>query len=96
MQNNNYKGYSLFNDIDNAALRTWNRCVVVSNGNVDRGQEFVEGYTNNLSQQDKFAMMMMLNYIKIKGAEIVRMEINQGKHNPKELVAEKIDPKVFH
>ena len=26
---NEYRGYSLFNDVEDAALRTWNRCVVL-------------------------------------------------------------------
>lgn len=84
MTNNNYKGYSLFNDIEDAALRTWNRCVVMCNVNKDNGKDFAEGYGNCLSKVDKMQMMAMLQYIQVKGMEAVRLEINQGKHSTME------------
>jgi hypothetical protein len=79
--NNSYKGYSLFNDVEDAALRTWNRCVVMCNMNKDNGKDFTEGYGNSLSKVDKMQMMAMLQYINVKGAEAVRLEINAGKHS---------------
>jgi len=80
LKNNNYKGYSLFNDVEDATLRTWNRCVVLSNINHNHGEGFVEGYSSEMSKVDKIQMMAMLHYIKVKGVEVVRKEINQGKH----------------
>lgn len=77
---NNYKGYSLFNDVEDAALRTWNRCVVMCNINSDSGEEFAKNYANHLNKVEQMQMMAMLQYIKVKGAEAVRLEINQGKH----------------
>jgi hypothetical protein len=85
---NNYKGYSLFNDVEDAALRTWNRCVVMCNVNIDQGEGFAEGYGGSLSKVDKMQMMAMLHYIKVKGAELVRLEINAGKHATKETSVE--------
>lgn len=79
--NNNYRGYSLFNDIEDVALRTWNRCVVLCNVNHTHGEAFVEGYSANMSKVDKMQMMAMLHYIKARGAEEVKKEINQGKHS---------------
>lgn len=94
MTNNNYKGYSLFNEVDDAALRTWNRCVVMCNMNKDNGKDFAEGYGNSLSQVDKMQMLAMLNYIKARGAEEVRKEINAGKHTV--LEHDLGDDKVVH
>lgn len=79
--NNNYKGYSLFNDVEDKALRTWNRCVVMFNIHSDHGEKFSENYANCLSKVEKMQVMAMLQYIKVKGAEAVRNEINNGMHS---------------
>lgn len=81
MSDNNYKGYSLFNDVEDVSLRTWNRCVVLCNVNKDHGEAFVEGYSSRLGKVEKMQMMAMLHYIKARGAEEVRKEINQGQHS---------------
>tara|TARA_R110000772_G_scaffold129472_1_gene237575 strand:+ start:2403 stop:2687 length:285 start_codon:yes stop_codon:yes gene_type:complete len=94
MTNNNYKGYSLFNDVEDAALRTWNRCVVMCNVNKDNGEGFSEGYGECLDKVGKMQMMAMLQYIKVKGAEEVRKEINVGKHTT--LENEVMAPEVVH
>lgn len=74
-----YKGYSLFNDVEDAALRTYNRCVVMCNGNHDQGSEFSEGYGAQLNKVDRIQMMAMIQYIKVKGANIVLQELKAGK-----------------
>lgn len=92
-QNSNmYKGYSLFNDVEDAALRTWNRCTVMLNMNVDHDSEFVKGYAGCLGDVERMQMMAMYQYIAVRGAEAVRLEINQGKHSTKVEEA----PKVVH
>ena len=78
---NNYKGYSLFNDVDDSALRTWNRCVVMLNIIKDQGSDFVQGYAENMGDVERMQMMAMYQYMAIKGTEAVRLEINQGKHS---------------
>lgn len=78
---NSYKGYSLFNDVDDVALRTWNRCTVMFNINIDQGEEFVSGYIGSLSNVERMQVMAMYQYIAVKGTEAVRLEINQGKHS---------------
>lgn len=88
--NNNYKGYSLFNDVEDAALRTWNRCVVMLNINKDLGDTFVKGYGEAMNNVERMQMMAMYQYIAVKGTEAVLAEINQGMHSAK------ADNKVVH
>ena len=83
---NNYKGYSLFNEVEDAALRTWNRCVVMLNINKDQGSDFVKGYAESMGDVERMQMMAMYQYIAIKGTEALRLEINQGKHSTTEEV----------
>lgn len=84
---NEYRGYSLFNEVEDAALRTWNRCTVLLNLNIDQGEGFVQGYADSLNNVERMQMLAMYQYIAIKGVESVKLEINQGKHStlqPKE------------
>lgn len=90
MRSNDYKGYSLFNDVENPALRTWNRSVVLLNINVDRGEEFVKGYIEQLNDIERMQLMAMYQYIAVKGADAVKLEISQGKHDVE------VSPKVVH
>jgi len=69
----------LFNDVDDAATKTWNRCAVMRNIYEDRGQAEAENYCDNLDKTDKLQVMAMLQYIKVKGADAVLMEINNGR-----------------
>lgn len=62
--NNNYKGYALFNEIEDPILRNRNRAVVLSNVAIDhtkkatkrispRGAAIVLGYFNSIPDVDK-------------------------------------------
>ena len=70
---NSYKGYSLFNDVEDAAVRTWNRCTVLLNINKDQNKDFVSGYAECMNKVERMQMMAMYQYIAVKGAEAVRM-----------------------
>lgn len=78
---NNYKGYSLFNDVEDSALRTWNRCAVMFNINADQGEDIVSGYMSCLNDIERMQALTMYQYIAVKGMDAVRLEINQGKHS---------------
>ena len=93
MRTNNFKGYSLFNDVEDAALRTWNRCVVMLNINVDLGANFVKGYGECMNKVERMQMMAMYQYIAVKGADTVLAEIRKGEHSTREEVNEE---KVIH
>lgn len=85
MNNNEYRGYSLFNDVEDAALRTWNRCIVLFNLNKDHGENFVKGYGECLDKVGRMQMMAMYQYIAVRGADAVKLEISQGKHSTLEV-----------
>ena len=70
---NNYKGYSLFNDVSNVKLRTWNRCAALFNLNTDIGD--ATGYASQLTQSERAQCMAMLAYIDVKGYEDVKREV---------------------
>ena len=78
---NEYRGYSLFNEVEDAALRTWNRCTVLFNLNIDQGEGFVQGYSDSLNNVERMQMLAMYQYIAIKGVDAVRLEINRGDHS---------------
>lgn len=75
---NEYKGFKLFKDVEDASLRTWNRCAVLFNIRNDYGPDMVEGYASQLTELDRAQMFAMYNYIQVKGYETVRTEINKG------------------
>ena len=77
-----YKGFSLFNEVENVALRTWNRCVVALNINADNGKDLCSQYLNQLDKVSKLQVMAMLQYIKARGAEETLKEIRSGEHTP--------------
>ncbi len=61
-KNNEYRGTSLFNDIEDAALRNRNRAVILTNtledgfknGKVQpRAAMFIMGYFNEIPQEDR-------------------------------------------
>lgn len=67
-QNNEFKSYSLFNDIEDFELRNRNRAVVLANiaeGNTDRktkrinikGSTLILGYFNCVDQADRESVM---------------------------------------
>lgn len=74
---NEVKGYSLFNDVQDSTLRTWNRCATMFNINSDHGQELAAEYASQLDEVSMAQMQMMYKYIQVKGYENVRAEINQ-------------------
>lgn len=78
---NNYKGHSLFNDVKDVALRTFNRCIIMQNLNEDYGEPFAIGYGACLKEPSHKQMLAMFQYIKVKGVDTVRREITNGRHS---------------
>jgi len=69
---NNYKGYSLFNDVKDVKLRTWNRCATAFNINV-KGDS--EGYLSCFGKECKKQIYAMLKYINVVGYNTARKNI---------------------
>lgn len=79
--NNTYKNFPLFNDVENSALRTWNRCATFFNLMSRHGKEIANGYAEQFDQQSRIQMRTMYSYIRAKGYENVKREVNRGKFN---------------
>lgn len=67
-----YKGHSLFNHIDDNALRTWNRCAVIFNLNKSGNSE---GYIEMLDAPSQRQVLAMFQYIKKLGYEKARINV---------------------
>ncbi|MNQ21494.1 hypothetical protein D3C85_346170 [compost metagenome] len=72
---NNFKGNSLFNEVKDVRLQTWNRCAIVFNLMADRGQEAVTGYVSQFSAEDKQRITNMFALIKQYGYNTIRKQI---------------------
>ncbi len=72
MERNSYKGYSLFKDVKDVKLRTWNRCATAFNIN---GTGDAEGYLSCFDSNCKKQVYAMLKYIKTIGYDTARIRI---------------------
>jgi hypothetical protein len=72
---NSYKGYSLFNDIKDTKLRTWNRCATAFNINTDGD---CDGYVACLDDVCKRQVHAMLKYINVLGLDKARRKLFGG------------------
>lgn len=70
---NDYKGYSLFNDVENATLRTWNRCALAFNIN-SVGES--GDYMDCIDEQGQKQMRAMFQYIKVEGYDNARKYVH--------------------
>lgn len=73
--NKNYKGSPTFADIDDARLRTWNRCAIVFNLLADRGQAVAQEYVKQFTDKERAEITGMFDVIKKFGYENVRKQI---------------------
>lgn len=64
-----YRGYSLFSEIEDPTLRTWNRCAIAFNLSGDKG------YLANFDCRSKKQMVAMFRYIKKVGYEQARIDV---------------------
>lgn len=78
MAENKYKGFSLFNEVENQTLRTWNRCATVFNINKVHGEAMAKEYLGKIEQPGRSQMMVMFNYINRKGYDVVKREVNKN------------------
>jgi len=74
---NSYKGYSLFNDVENKALQAWNRFVVMMNILKDTGSEAEStNYVNHFENDDKVRIKETGRMIEENGVAAVRATLN--------------------
>ena len=72
---NEFKGYSLFTEIENKMLRAYNQWNVVSNLTQNGLKELAYEYLENLPKEDKVGLTIISTYIKMKGLEETKREI---------------------
>lgn len=75
IMNNEYRGYSLFRDIENPSLRAWNRCAVLFNIEEDLGEGASAGYASTLTDAERMAVIATFVRIKEIGYEATKREI---------------------
>lgn len=73
----NFKGYGLFNDVEDKVLRTWNRCQTFLNIKEQHGEELAKEYLNKFDPLEQLFMMATFTSISMKGMESVRMEVQE-------------------
>ena len=80
-ENNEWNGFSLFNDVEDKVLRSYNRCVMMSNIQDTHGENVSADWADNIDEAGKAEMFAMFNYIYEKGVIEVHREINNGEVN---------------
>ena len=78
LKRNDYKGYSLFNEIESSSLQTWNRCNILMNIDEAHGKDVAIGYADALDPKSRMKASIMFKYIEIHGWEKVNAEVNRG------------------
>ena len=80
MQRDNYKGFSLFNDIEDVALQTQNRARVLFNIAEDhikskrinqKGVALILGYFNQVPEQDRLSVQGVFKDMMLKNGFIL-------------------------
>lgn len=67
--------YELFNEVENKALRAYNRAVMCVNLKADVGENEARKYLENFNEEDKKGIAAILMGIKGYGAEAVKQVI---------------------
>lgn len=77
-KNNTYKGHSLFNDVTDNTLQTYNRFVTSCNINNSLSKKNVKEYLAHFSETEQRKIHAMGQYISVVGAQEVARQINSG------------------
>ena len=72
-----YKGYSLFEDLDNDLLQAWNRCNTIANINKDVSEEAAQEYFDLFDKTEQMKIKMLLLMTSASGKEEVQKRINE-------------------
>ena len=67
--------YELFNEVENKALRAYNRAVMTVNLKTDINDDAARKYLNNFDEEDRKHIAVVLMGIKTHGAEAVKRAI---------------------
>jgi hypothetical protein len=73
-----YKGYNLHNDVEDPALRAWNRCQTAINIRNDQGLGMAEVYIGKVDSVGQLQMKTVFQAIALKGEDYVRRSVFKG------------------
>jgi hypothetical protein len=73
---NNFKGASLFNEIKDVKLRTWNRCAIIFNLTSTKGPDAASAYASKLDEASRKQVYGMFDCISKFGYDAVRKQLN--------------------
>lgn len=77
MEASNFKGYSLFNGVDNAMLRAYNRLNTLVTISEDAGEGLATRYLESLGDVGKKEVAVMAQWIKREGRETVSRKVKE-------------------
>lgn len=80
-QMNDYKGYSLFNDVMNPVIRAWNRANTVFNIKEQHGSVLATRYAKNFDRNSLLAIFTVFTSIDKRGYEQTRRDIYRNTVN---------------
>lgn len=70
-----FKGYSLFVEIEEPMLKAYNQWTVLNNMRENKLFQLMEDYINKLKNSDKIGLMVIAEYITAKGLEETKREL---------------------
>lgn len=73
--NNNYKGYSMFNEVVNPVIKAWNRLNTIYNIKEQHGSVLARRYAEQLSKPDLTSVYLLIASVDAKGYEQTRRDI---------------------
>lgn len=77
---NSFKGNSLFNDVQDPALRTWNRAAVMFNLMADRGIDTAKAYMSKFDEVSRKQVYAMLQLVQAQGYEETKKKVIKGEY----------------
>ena len=73
---NDFNGFSMFNDVDDPILQAYNRCVTMFNINEFHGDGMSVEYAEKIPEEERMTMLAMYTYIIDVGLDEVKRQMN--------------------
>lgn len=75
-----FKGYDMFDDVENNILRAWNRCQTIMNIIEVHGKELSQEYLLQFNKISQLQIAMMFALIKKDGVDAARKLAQEAAH----------------
>lgn len=75
---NEFQGFSTFDEVEDVTLKAFNRCAMMFNILEVHGFELAERYAEAIEEEGRFHMFIMYSYVKECGLDTVKREISRG------------------